>query len=304
MKAKSLFLILTVFLTVTIALTLTHVVYAKQLHIVTTYNYIASITQQITGKNATVTSLASPQFDPHYIVPKPSYIAKLRDADLLIINGAQLEIGWLPPLERQANNPLIQTGKIGFLDLSQFVKKIEVPAAVSRAQGDIHPEGNPHFYLDPYNILLLAQAIYERLCAIAPENKVLYTENFTAFTNRWKQKVAEWDASMKKMHGTKVIEYHKLYDYFLVRYGITLAATIEPLPGIPPTSKHIATLEEIMPDVSLILQDVYHPDDAAGYLSKKYAKPVIVLPHDVGATKDVTDIFTLFDSIVRRITHD
>lgn len=302
MKAKSLLYSFAAFLTVTIALTVTNAVYAKQLRIVTTYNYIASITTQLTGNTASITTLASPQFNPHSIVPKPSYIAKLRNADMLIINGAQLEIGWLPPLVRQANNPLVQPGNAGFLDLSQFVEKIQVPTTVSRNHGDIHPEGNPHFYLDPYNIPLLAQAIYDRLCALAPENKSIYTEHFNAFNNNWKQKLAKWDTLMHKMAGTNIIEYHKLYDYFLVRYNMKLVATIEPLPGIPPTAKHIASLEKVMPGVSLILQDVYHPDDAAKYLSKKYSKTIILLPHDVGATNDATDIFTLFDTIVRRIS--
>ncbi len=301
MKIKILLYSFITFLTVTIALAFTKSVYAKQLHVVTTYNYIASLTRQITGNSATITALASAQSDPHFIVPKPSHIAKLRDADMLIINGAQLEIGWLPPLVRQANNPVIQPGNAGFLDLSQFVKMIQVPTAVSRSQGDMHPEGNPHFYLDPHNILLLAHAIYDRLCVTAPENKTMYTENFNVFNNNWKQKLAEWDKLMQKMSGTNAIEYHKLYDYFLVRYNMTLVATIEPLPGIPPTAKHIASLEKVMPNVSLIFQDVYHPDDAARYLGKKYSKPIIVLPHDVGATKDATDIFTLFDAIVRRI---
>jgi zinc/manganese transport system substrate-binding protein len=203
---------------------------------------------------------------------------------------------------KQSNNPAITTGKIGFLDLSQFVKKIEIPTAVSRAQGDVHPEGNPHFYLDPYNIPLLAQAIYDRLCAIAPENKTLYTENFNTFNRRWKEKLWQWDTSVHKLQKAAIIEYHKLYDYFLVRYNITLAATIEPLPGIPPTSKHLASLEKIMPTVTMILQDVYHPDDASNYLAEKYKKPVVIVPHDVGTTKDASDIFTLFDAIVGRIS--
>jgi zinc/manganese transport system substrate-binding protein len=299
---KTIHKIFSIFFSIIMVFMLLSNVYAKNVAIVTTYQYIASITQQITGNAAKVTYLAPSQFDPHFIVPKPSYIAKLRDADLLIINGAQLEIGWLPPLLRQANNPKIITGKPGFLDLSQFVTKIEVPAAVSRAQGDIHPEGNPHFSLDPYNIPLLAKAIYDRLCAIAPENKSIYTENFNTFTTKWKNKLSEWDKTMQKVAGKNLIEYHKLYDYFFMRYKINLAGTIEPIPGIPPTSKHIASLEKYMDAIDVIVQDVYHPDDASQYLAKKFSKPLIVLPHDVGATKDATDIFALFDSMVRRIT--
>ena len=277
-------------------------VWAKKPVIVTTYQYIAGITEQITGNSATVIALAPPQFDPHYIVPKPSYIAKLRNANLLIINGAQLEIGWLPQLIRQANNPAIITGTKGFLDLSNFVKKIDVPTALSRAMGDVHPEGNPHFYLDPHTIPVLAKAIYERLCTIVPENYNLYSKNYTTFIEKFNAKLTVWDAQMTKVKGKSAIEYHKIYDYLLIRYGIHLAGTIEPVPGIPPASKHIAKLENTIYTVSFILQDVYHPYDAAQYLSQKFSIPVIVLPHDVGATSDANDIFSLFDAIVGRIT--
>ncbi len=304
MKLHSSFFKVFVSLSVTIALLIPVNVFAKKLTIVTTYSYIASITQQITGNSATITALAPAQFDPHFIVPKPSYIAKIRKADLLIINGAQLEIGWLPPLLRQANNPRIQTGESGFLDLSQFVTKIQVPQAVSRAQGDIHPEGNPHFCLDPYNIPLLAKAIYERLTAVDPQNTPLYTQNYTVFLEKWKEKLSHWDTVLKPLSGKAVIEYHKLYDYFFQRYSLYCIATIEPIPGIPPTSKHIKSIESLFAQkkVSFILQDVYHSDDAAHYLSKKYGVPLIILPHDVNATADAQDIFALFDALVRRLT--
>lgn len=291
-------------LSVTIALFMPNNVFAMKLTIVTTYNYIASITQQITDNNATITALAPAQFDPHFIVPKPSHIATLRNADLLIINGAQLEIGWLPPLLRQANNPKIHTSHNGFLNLSVYIQKIEIPEVVSRAAGDVHPEGNPHFHLDPYNILVIAKAIYERLILINPEQSSVYTQNYNSFIAKWKKALIKWDTALKHRNGISVVSYHKLYDYFLHRYGITLAATLEPVPGIPPTSKHIKSLEPLFAEkrVAFILQDIYHPDDAAEYLSKKCGTPLILLPHDVNATTDAYDIFALFDTIVRRLT--
>ncbi|MEJ5363176.1 MAG: zinc ABC transporter substrate-binding protein [Spirochaetota bacterium] len=304
MKSHSIFYKLLLIIAVTIALTISKNVFAKNFVIVTTYNYIENITRQITGNTATITSLAPPQFDPHFIVPKPSHIVTLRNADLLIINGAQLEAGWLPPLIRQANNPKINTSERGFLDLSGYVKKIEIPQSVTRAKGDVHPDGNPHFHLDPYNIPVLAKAIHQRLILLNPEYAALYTENYTAFITKWQDYLIKWNNALKPLNGKTVITYHTLYNYFLQRYGLTLAATLEPVPGIPPTSKHIKSLEPLFAEkkVAFILQDIYHPDTAAHYFASKYAVPVIVLPHDVNSTSDTKDIFALFDAIVRRLS--
>ena len=280
--------------------------HAEELNVATTYPYIASIVQQIGGDRVEVQALAGGDWDPHVIVPKPSYIAKLRAADLLIMNGAQLEIGWLPPLMHQANNPKINVGSRGLLDLSRSVKLIEVPVGVSRAQGDIHPEGHPHFCLDPNNIPILAKAIADRLSQLDPAGKSDYQNNDKAFAEKWKAKLAEWNTKMEKLRGITVIEYHKLYDYFLRRYDLKLLGTIETLPGIPPTSKHIAALEQmIQPDsVRFILQDVYHSDDASQLLAEKYGIKMVKIPHDVGAVEEASDIFKLFDEIIRRLTND
>ena len=280
--------------------------YAAKLQVATTYPYIASIVQQVGGDRVNVRALASGDWDPHVIVPRPSYIAKLRAADLLIMNGAQLEIGWLPPLMNQANNPKINVGSRGLLDLSRFVQLIDVPVGISRAQGDIHPEGNPHFYLDPYNIPVLSKAIANRLAELDPAGESEYQHNNKAFTEKWNGKLAEWDEKLEKVKGITVIEYHKLYDYFLHRYNIKLLGTVETLPGIPPTSKHIESLERTITSssVRLILQDVYHSDDASKLLAKKYAISIVEIPHDVGAVAEAKDIFTLFDEITRRLTNE
>jgi zinc/manganese transport system substrate-binding protein len=262
--------------------------------------------EQVGGDRVEVQALASGDWDPHVIVPKPSYIAKLRRADLLIMSGAQLEIGWLPPLMHQANNPKINVGSSGLLDLSGFVKLIDVPQGISRAQGDIHPDGNPHFYLDPENIPLLSKAIADRLSELDPGGTTEYQKNNKTFTEKWQAKLVEWNAKLRKIKGITVIEYHKLFDYFLRRYDLKLLGTVETLPGIPPTSKHIAELEQrIAPDsVRFILQDVYHPDDASKLLGDKYGIRVVTIPHDVGAVEEATDIFKLFDEITRRLTND
>ncbi|MFH0975140.1 MAG: metal ABC transporter substrate-binding protein [Spirochaetota bacterium] len=278
--------------------------YAEKLHIVTTYPYIASIAEQIGKDRIKANALARGDYDPHTIIPKPSFIAKLRKADLLIISGAQLEIGWLPPLLKQANNAVVNPGRPGFLDLSTFVKLIDVPTSVSRDQGDIHPDGNPHFYLNPGNIPLLAEAITKKFSEIDIQNSSYYKTNCKEFLSIWSKKTEEWKKRLSLVKGKSVIEYHKNYDYLLRAFGLSLIGTVESLPGIPPSANHIASLEKIIgaKKIDFILQDVYNPDEAANHLSKKYGIRLIKLPHDVGAVREAEGIISLFDEIVRRLT--
>jgi zinc/manganese transport system substrate-binding protein len=277
---------------------------ARPLHVVAAYPYIGDLVEKIGGKNVRVFSLARGDYNPHVIIPRPSFIAKVRQADLVVISGAQLEIGWLPPLLRQANNPAVQPGEQGFLDLSRSVTLIDVPAAVSRELGDVHPEGNPHYYLDPENILNLAQAIKNKLSALDPDGAWYYEGNYNEFVTGWRAKLAEWAEKMAPLKNVRVIEYHKNYDYFLKRYGLVLAGTVEPLPGIPPTSKHVEQLEALLEahPARFVLQDVYNPDDASRHIADKLGMTIVYLPHDVGAVREASDISSLFDELVRRLT--
>lgn len=273
-----------------------------QIKVVVTYPYIGDLTQKIGGNKVEVFVLGKGTEDPHFIVPKPSFIAKLRGADLLIINGAGLEIGFIPILINQANNPRIQTSK-GFLDLSQHVNLIEVPASVSRSEGDIHPEGNPHFTLDPRNIPILARAIRDKLCDLDAKNRQEYEKRFAEFSRQWDGKMKEWDHKLSVVEGKRVIEYHKLFEYFLSAYHLSLVGTIEPKPGIPPTARHIEELIEAAKyqKVDFILQDVYHEKRSGLFLAEKTGSKYILLPHDLGAVPEARDLFSLFDEIVRRL---
>ncbi len=279
---------------------------ARRIQVVTTYPYIAELARKVGGDNVRVHALARGDWNPHTIVPKPSFIAHLRKADLLVINGGQLEIGWLPPLLNQANNSKIQAGTSGLLDLSMAVTLIDVPSSVSRAQGDVHPEGNPHYYLDPANIPPLAEAIAVRLGEMDPGLAPVFNSNLKAFQESWAVKMSEWESRLKPLSGASVIEYHKNFDYFMRRFHLALAGTIEPLPGIPPTSRHIEGLEQIIRNtrIRFILQDIYNPDAAARHLSHKHGIPMVALPHDVGAVPGAEGIVTLFDEIVARLTHE
>ena len=277
---------------------------ARPLHVVAAYPYIGDLVERIGGSNVRVFSLARGDYNPHVIIPRPSYIAHVRGADLLIINGAQLEIGWMPPLLRQANNPAVQTSEPGFLDLSQHVTLIDVPTSVSREHGDVHPEGNPHFYLDPENILPIAKAIRNKLVQLDSRNAQYYEDRYREFSSLWERKLVEWAQKMAPLANARVVEYHKNYDYFLRRYKLQIAGTVEPLPGIPPTSKHMQHLEVLLTSTParFVLQDVYNPDDASRHLAEKLNITLVILPHDVNAVKETTGIVSLFDELVKRIS--
>jgi zinc/manganese transport system substrate-binding protein len=286
------------------ALVISSLSWGRPPHVVAAYPYIGDLVERIGGGDVRVFVLARGDYNPHVIIPRPSFIAQIRRADLLVISGAQLEIGWMPPLLRQANNPAVQPGEPGFLDLSQFVTLIDVPSSVSREHGDIHPDGNPHYYLDPEYIPRLAKAIQEKLSQLDSQNSSAYEGRYREFLDLWNQRLITWGEKMKALRNVRVVEYHKNYDYFLRRYGLQIAGTVEPLPGIPPTSKHMEHLESLLSTNSarFILQDVYNPADAATHLADKLGMKVVVMPHDVGAVKEATSIVAMFDELVRRIT--
>jgi zinc/manganese transport system substrate-binding protein len=279
--------------------------YAK-IRVVAAYPYIADLTKRIGGEAVEVHALAPGDWDPHTVVPRPSYIAKLRNADLLIINGGELEIGWMPPLIRESRNYRVQVGASGFLDLSAFVRLIEKPDAVSRALGDVHPSGNPHYVLGPDNIPKIANGIYQKLCKLDEPDCAAFKRNLNNFEEEWARRLTGWKAEMSRMRGVKIIEYHKLFDYFCNYFGLQIVMELEPLPGIPPTS---ASIEKVIKTVKresipIIVTDVYHPVDAARFVAEKTGARLVILPQDVHAVKGDDDIFSLYDTIIRRLTND
>jgi zinc/manganese transport system substrate-binding protein len=266
------------------------------------YPYIASLTETVGGAHVRVETLAQGNWDPHFVVPKPSLITRVRNADLLITNGADLEIGWLPPLLARASNAdLAQKGNL--LELSRAVRLIEVPRDTSRAGGDVHAQGNPHFHLDPRNIPLLADAIAEFLGRKDPANASEYRHNAATFKQLWSGHLKRWEAQMAPMRGKEVIQYHGVFNYFLHAYGMRSVATIEPLAGIPPSSAHTMKLVSLIAERKpcCILHDVYHPTRTGEFLKSKTGIRLIVLPHDVGATRECDDLVALFDALVQSL---
>ncbi len=281
---------------------LTTAVFA-QVNIATTYNYLTKVTQAVGGDLVSITTLSNPKFDPHFITPKPSLIAKLRRQDLLIINGGGLETGWLPPLLERANNPKINQSGSGFLDVSGAVEMIDKPISVSRSYGDMHSDGNPHFAIDIYNIVPIAELISMKLSLIDPSNQERYIKNFEAFKNNMQALANALATKYKSCKGNKVVQYHDLFNYALQSYGVQSIGNIEPLPGISPSAKHTIALIETMKKqgVKIILQDVYHEKQTAKFIAQKTEATVKVVPHDIGAIDGIDTLEAFYTAIAKAI---
>jgi len=273
------------------------------LNIAVSYPYIGALTKTIGGEHINTIVLAKGNWDPHFIVPRPSLIANVRNADALIMNGGQLEIGWLPPLINRAGNPKASTGAKTFLNLSHHVELINKPAAVDRKDGDVHPDGNPHFHLDPENILHLADVIKKFLVSIDGEHKDIYEKNYAEFLSMWKSKMDEWDKKMSDKKGLKVIQFHDNLAYFNKRYGLQNIGTIEPLPGIPPSSKHTIGIIELIKNEKpcCILHDVYHSTKTADFISDRTGIKIVLMPHDIEALENIDSLATLFEHLTSAI---
>jgi zinc/manganese transport system substrate-binding protein len=268
--------------------------------VVVTYPYIEALIRAVAKESVDVTVLAKGDEDPHFVVPRPSFIGKLRQADLLILNGGSLEIGFVPPLIRQASNPKINPGSPGFVELSRFVELLDRPQSVSRHEGDVHPEGNPHFILDWQNVPIVARAIAEVLQredrAAAPEIQ----KNLEAFLAHWKEKSAALDKKGEGLKGKRVIQHHRLFNYLAKRTGLIIIGELEPKPGIPPTSRHLEELIEANPKgtVFKVITDAYHERKSAEGLAEKMGVPWAVLPHDVGAVPGAKDLDSFYDALL------
>lgn len=288
--------------TVLITLLLTTAIFAK-LNVATTYNYLGEVTKEIGGDLVNVTILANPKLDPHFITPKPSLIGKLRKEDLLIINGGQLEIGWLPPLLKSANNSKINAGANGFLDVSGAITFIDKPTSVSRAYGDVHPDGNPHFATDIHNIIPIAKLISMKLSLLDSSNQSTYEKNYQAFANKLEQLIQKLESKYQGCKGKKVVQYHELFNYALNAYDIKNIINIEPLPGITPSSKHtlkvINSIKE--QNIKTILQDVYHEKKTAQFIADKTGAKVSIVPHDVGAIEGTDNLESFYTKVAEKI---
>ncbi|HEV2963847.1 MAG TPA: metal ABC transporter substrate-binding protein [Candidatus Angelobacter sp.] len=271
---------------------------AKKLKVVTTLTDLASLTQEVGGDKVDVEALAKGYQDPHFVEPKPSFLLKLRNADLLILVGLDLEIGWLPPLITQSGNGKIQPGGQGYLDASQFAEILEIPQGkVTRAEGDVHPLGNPHYWLDPDNGRRIARGIATKLSELDPANTAYFQQRYQDFEKRLAEAEKRWDAEMAPYHGRKIVTYHRSWTNFAKHFDLNVAGYVEPRPGIPPTPSHTLELVNLMKreNVKIILVEPYFDLKTPNSIASMTNAKVVVLMPSVGGKPEITDYFKLFD---------
>jgi len=290
------------FLAFTVAL-LTGAAEAK-LNVVATVPDFGAIAEEVGGDKVKVTTIARGTEDQHFVDARPSYIRVLNQADVLIEGGAELEVGWLPPLVAGARNQRILSDAPGHVILSRGIRLLEVPTGpVDRSMGDVHPFGNPHYSLDPANGKIIAGALTETFSRLDPGSAGYFEERRKKFDERLDKKMAEWTKLLEPYRGAKVITYHKSFDYFVERFGLELAGTIEPKPGIEPSPSYINGLIPRLKaaGVKIVMIEPFRPRRTPGYVAQAIGAKLLLLPGAVGGNEKVKDYIGLFDYDVAQI---
>jgi ABC-type Zn uptake system ZnuABC Zn-binding protein ZnuA len=269
-----------------------------KLNVVTTLPDYGAIAEEVGGDKIKVTSIARGTEDQHFVDARPSYIRVLNQADVLIEGGAELEIGWLPPLVSGARNDRILSDAPGHVILSRGIHLLEVPTGpVDRSMGDVHPLGNPHFSLDPDNGKIIARAMAETFSKLDPANAAYFQSSLQKFNERLDMKIVEWTKLLAPYRGTKVVTYHKSFNYFLERFGLELAGTIEPKPGIEPSPGYVNSLIPKLKaeGVKLVVIEPFRPSKTSEHVAKAMGGKLLILPGAVNGNEKVKDYFSLFD---------
>ena len=267
-------------------------------NVVTSTEDLADLVRQVGGDRVKVETIARGYQDPHFVEAKPSFILKLAKADLLVAVGRELEIGWLPPLVQQSRNAKIQPGAEGYLDASLTAKILEIPTGqITRAMGDVHPLGNPHYWLDPGNGRRIAKAIADKLSRMAPADAALFAARYADFDRRLGEAEKRWDAMMAPYRGLKVVTYHRSWANFVDRFSLDVVGYVEPRPGIPPSPSHtIALMAEMKRQgVKILLVEPYFDLKTPQSIARETGARVVVMPPSVGGEKEITDYISLFD---------
>ncbi len=271
---------------------------ASKLNVVTSTEDLAALAKEVAGDKVNVDSIAKGYQDPHFVEPKPSFLLKLQKADLLAVVGLQLEIGWLPPLQTQSRNGRIQVGATGYLDMSRYCQILEIPKGqVTRAMGDVHPLGNPHYWLDPANGRRIAKAFADKLGELDGTNAAYYQARYADFDKRLTVAEKGWEAKFAPYRGRKVVTYHQSWPNFCQRFGLAVVDYVEPRPGIPPTPSHTLELINRMRQggIKLILVEPYFDLRTPDSVARATGGRAVVLLPSVGGVKEVKTYFQLFD---------
>jgi len=275
-----------------------------KLNVVTTTEDLGSLAREVGGDKVSVTALAKGYQDPHFVDPKPSFILAVSRADVLIVVGRELEIGWLPPLLTSSRNGKIQLGGKGYLDASQNVRILEIPTGqITRAMGDVHPLGNPHYWLEPGNGRRMAQAIRDKLTEVSPANASYFAQRYGDFDMRLSAAEKRWDATLAPYKGTKLVTFHRSWPNFMERWGLDVIGYVEPKPGIPPSPQHSLEVIDAMKQqgAKLIIVEPYFDLKTPQSIATQVGGKVLVLAPSVGGTKEATDYIQLFEYDVTQL---
>ncbi len=262
-----------------------------------------ALTNELGGDRVDVYTATTAMQDVHRVEAKPSLVARARTADLLVANGADLEVGWLPVLLQESGNARIQHGASGYFEAASAVTLIEVPNKLDRAMGDIHPFGNPHIQLDPRNVAAVAKALAAKLAAVDPAGADYYAGRAADFGKRWSEATARWQAKAAPLKDTPIVIMHRDQAYLCRWLGLKELAAIEPKPGVPPTAGYLGGLVTKLTATppKLILLNAYNDPKAANWLSQRVHAPAVVLPFSVGGSPAAKDLFGLYDDTIGKL---
>ncbi len=262
-----------------------------------------ALAEELGGDKVKVYTATNALQDPHHVEAKPSLIARARTADLVVATGAELEIGWLPLVLQQAGNPKLQPGKPGYMEATQYVAMLEKPARLDRAEGDVHPGGNPHIQTDPRNIGKVAAPLAARLAELDPANAAYYQARYKAFAERWNAAIAKWEAQAAPLKGTAIIVQHKAFTYLEVWLGLKEVAALEPKPGVEPTTAHLSSVLETLQQqpVKMVIRAAYQNGQASEWIAERAKINAVVLPFTVGGDDQAKDLYGLYDDTIARL---
>jgi zinc/manganese transport system substrate-binding protein len=263
----------------------------------------AALARELGADKVSVSAATTAQQDPHHIEARPSLIARLRQADLVVCTGAELEIGWLPVLLRQAGNAKVQPGQPGYFEAATFVQRLDVPRVVDRSMGDVHASGNPHIHTDPRRIGVVAEKLAERLAQLDAANAAGYRSRHQEWALRWQQAIATWTARAASIKGTRLVSHHKDWTYLYDWLGLIDAGELEPKPGLPPSAAHLAALKAqlVKTPAHMIIRTPYQDARPSEWLARETGIKAVVLPYTVGGTPQAKDLYALFDETVARL---